>query len=387
MRVVVTGGGSGGHITPVLAVAQELKALKPDAEIFYIIQKGENLSDVVAAHSAIDKVYSVPAGKLRRYHGEGLKQLLDAPTVAKNTRDVFRTVKGLWQSYVLLKRLKPDVVFIKGGFVGVPVGLAAAALKIPYVTHDSDALPGLANRIVAPWARMHAVALPKEIYAYPPAKTVTVGVPISQDFHLVSARDVVAARKQIGLEKFSKVICLTGGGNGSETVNNALVMCAPDLLERYNDLAIVHIAGRSLEADLRQQYQKELGGEVTRVFVKGFVTNMHEYSAAADVVVTRAGGTSMAEFATQGKPCVVIPSPFLAGGHQLKNAKVLQDRKAVKVLDETLLKGDPKALMAPLTDLLDHPDKAHAFGQRLAELAAPDAAKHLAMVLLDVAKP
>lgn len=388
MRIVVTGGGSGGHITPVLAVADQLKLLQPDIEILYIIQKGESLSDVVAGHAAIDKVYSVPAGKLRRYHGEGLKQLFDLPTVWKNLRDVFRTVQGIWQSIWLLKRLKPDVIFIKGGFVGVPVGLAAALLRIPYVTHDSDALPGLANRIVAPWARMHAVALPKEIYAYPMSKTVTVGVPISNAFHLLSAKDIKDARGQVGLEKFGKVVCLTGGGNGSDTVNQALITCAPDLLERYKDLAIVHVAGRNLEADLRKQYQKELSAEAgARVFVKGFVTNMQEYSAAADVVVTRAGGTSMAEFAAQGKACVVIPSPFLAGGHQLKNAKVLHDRKAVKVLDESLLRTDPAALMAPLTDLLDHPEKAHTFGQRLAELAAPDAAKHLAMVLLDVAKP
>lgn len=388
MRIVVTGGGSGGHITPVLAVADELKKLQPDAEIFYIIQKGEDLGDVVAGHGAIDKVFSVPAGKLRRYHGEGLKQLLDVPTVGKNLRDMFRTVQGMQQSFRLLRRLKPDVVFIKGGFVGVPVGLAAAALKIPYVTHDSDALPGLANRIVAPWARMHAVALPKEIYTYPAEKTVTVGVPVSDKFHLVSDKDMQTARKQVGLEKFSKVICLTGGGNGSSTVNQALIACAPELLERYKDLAIVHVAGRSLEADLRQQYKKELPVEAAqRVVVKGFVTNMDEYSAAADVIVTRAGGTSMAEFAAQGKACVVIPSPFLAGGHQLKNAKVLSDRKAVKVLYESLLKDDPRALMAPLTDLLDNPKTARAYGDRLAELAAPNAAKRLAMVLLDVAKP
>lgn len=388
MRIVVTGGGSGGHITPVLAVAHELKALRPEAEIMYIIQKGESLGDVVAGHSDIDKVYYVRAGKLRRYHGEGLKQLLYLRTMAKNLRDMWWTVQGLWQSFWLLRRLRPDVIFIKGGFVGVPVGLAAAALKIPYVTHDSDALPGLANRIVAPWASMHAVALPKEVYAYPPAKTVTVGVPISHAFHSVSASDAAAARKRVGLATFDKVICLTGGGNGSETVNSAMMACAAALLERYPSLAIVHIAGRNLEAGLRKKYNKELpAASAARVFVKGFVTNLNEYSAAADVVVTRAGGTSMAEFAAQGKACVVIPSPFLAGGHQLKNAKVLQDRKAAKVLDESILRTDPQALMAPLTEFLDRPDVARAYGERLAKLAMPDAAKHLAMVLLDIAKP
>lgn len=184
--IVLTGGGSGGHITPLLAVAAELKRKDSGCKLVYIGQRGDGLGDIPAANPHIDEVYNVRAGKFRRYHGEGLRQLLDLPTMFKNIRDAFYVVAGIWQSRKLLKRLQPSVVFVKGGFVGVPVGLAAAQLKIPYVTHDSDAIPGLANRIIARWAAIHAVALPAEVYAYPPAKTVTTGIPLQADFSPVT---------------------------------------------------------------------------------------------------------------------------------------------------------------------------------------------------------
>lgn len=387
MTIVVTGGGSGGHITPLLAVAHELKKQHKDIRIVYIGQKGDNLSDIPAQSEYIDEVRLVRAGKLRRYHGEGLKQLLDLPTMAKNLRDVVWVAVGLWQSFRLLRKLKPEAVFIKGGFVGVPVGLSAAALRIPYVTHDSDALPGLANRIVAPWAKVHTVALPKDVYAYPQDKTLTVGVPLVADhYRPFSAQEMLSARKQIGISPQGRVLLVTGGGLGALRLNNAIAACLPELLDRYRDLTILHIAGRAHEAELRQQYKKELSLEQQqRIIVKGFVTNLHVYSGVADVIVTRAGATSIAEYAAQAKACIVVPNPLLTGGHQLKNAKVLEERRAVKLVGEDTLRADDHALMPAIVELLDHPDRAKALGQKLHEFAQADSAKQLAMVLLDVA--
>jgi UDP-N-acetylglucosamine--N-acetylmuramyl-(pentapeptide) pyrophosphoryl-undecaprenol N-acetylglucosamine transferase len=386
MTIVVTGGGSGGHITPLLAVAHELKQQNPDLKIIYIGQKGDSLSDIPAQDPNIDEVHLVRAGKLRRYHGEGLKQLLDLKTVALNLRDMAWTLMGLWQSFWLLRKLKPAVIFIKGGFVGVPVGLNAALLRIPYITHDSDALPGLANRIVAPWAKKHTVALPKEVYSYPQDKTVTVGVPLAHHYRPFTKSEVVQAREQIGVSAAGKLLFVTGGGLGALRMNNAVVACAQELLERYKDLTIVQVAGRAHETSLRQQYQKELPkGMRTRVIVKGFITNLHVYAGAADVIVTRAGATSIAEFAALKKACVVVPNPLLTGGHQLKNAQVLADRHAVRLVGEDKIARDDHALMPSLVDLLDHPQKAVELGEKLGELAEPDSAKRLAMVLLETA--
>jgi len=385
LRIAVTGGGSGGHITPLLAVAHELKQLDKQVRITYIGQTGDSLADIPEQDKNIDRVVTVRAGKFRRYHGEGIKQIFDLKTLYKNLRDAVLVVVGLVQSYRLLGAIKPDVVFIKGGFVGVPVGLAAAMRGIPYVTHDSDALPGLANRIIARWARLHAVALPKEVYNYPPNKTVTVGVPISHRYQPLKAADVLAVRKQLGFQEAGRVLLVTGGGLGAQRLNNAVITCMPELLLRYPDLWVAHIAGRFDEANVRKAYKEVLPPKNQhRVVVKGFVTNLYDYSGVADIVVTRAGGSAMAEFAAQARACVVVPNPQLAGGHQLKNAQVLADRKAVRLVSEEHLNSDHHALMPPITDLFDHPDKIPALGQKLAGLAQPNAAHLLAMLLLEV---
>jgi len=383
----VTGGGSGGHITPVLAVAHELKQLDKTIEIVYVSQTGDPLGDVPAEDPSIDRVYSVRAGKFRRYHGEGIRQLFDVATLYKNLRDAIFVLVGLWQSYWLLGEVRPDAIFTRGSFVSVPVCLAAKLRRIPYITHDTDAIPGLANRIIAPWATLHAVALPKEVYAYPAAKTLTLGVPIGRQFKQLDRAEMTATRKQLHLDRAGRILLLTGGGNGSRSLNNALADCMPELLDRYADLYVVQVAGRLDEAAMRQRYKQEVSAkDQQRVIVKGFISNMYQYSGVADVVITRAGGTTIAELAVQAKACVVVPAAFLSGGHQLKNAKVLADRKAVKLVDEVHLREDFHALMPALTELLDSPAKAVALGQRLATLAQPDAAHHLAMVLLEVAE-
>jgi UDP-N-acetylglucosamine--N-acetylmuramyl-(pentapeptide) pyrophosphoryl-undecaprenol N-acetylglucosamine transferase len=141
-----------------LAVTAELRKQSPEARIFYIGQQGDKLGDIPAKDPNIDAAYTVYAGKFRRYHGEGLRQLLDVKTFLLNCRDAVLVLIGLVQCWRLLRQLRPDVIFVKGGFVGVPVGLAAAALHQPYVTHDSDAIPGLANRIIARWAYKHTAA-------------------------------------------------------------------------------------------------------------------------------------------------------------------------------------------------------------------------------------
>jgi UDP-N-acetylglucosamine--N-acetylmuramyl-(pentapeptide) pyrophosphoryl-undecaprenol N-acetylglucosamine transferase len=296
-------------------------------------------------------------------------------------------VIGICQSYKLLRKLRPDVIFVKGGFVGVPVGLAAAWLKIPYVTHDSDAIPGLANRIISRWAKIHAVALPKEVYQYPADKTITVGVPISHKFHPLTAAEKQALRKKLGLEKFKQIVFVTGGGLGAHRLNNAVAVCVSKLLRKYPDIAVVQLAGRKLETELRALYETLLSKtDRKHVFVEGFITNLHEYSGVADVVITRAGGTSIAEFAAQAKPCIVIPNPILAGGHQLKNAKVLEERHAVKVVSNTILQDNPEALLLPLFELLDHPEEAQKLSRHFSKIAQPDAAHRLAMVLLEQAQ-
>lgn len=385
LRIVVTGGGSGGHITPLLAVAESLKRLRPDCQVMYIGQKGDGLADIPAKHAAIDAAYSVRAGKFRRYHGEGLKQLLDVPTMARNGRDIGYVAAGIVQSMRLLRRLRPDIVFIKGGFVGVPVGLAAAKLGIPFVTHDSDALPGLANRIISRWAAVHAVGLPKEVYDYPASKTVTVGVPIAAHFRRYSAHERSTLLRRLNLPDEAQVLMVSGGGLGARRVNDAVVANASSLLQAYPHLHILHQAGRGLQSEVEAAYDKALSvQDRARVTAYGFVEAMYELAAVANVVVTRAGATNMAEFAAMAKACIVIPNPLLTGGHQLKNAQAWQALEAAIVVDEPALLARPALLAEKLRNLLSDPASAERLAENLYKLAKPDAADQLAMVLLEV---
>lgn len=388
MKIVLTGGGtSAGHITPSLAVAHELKQLDPQVETIYIAQTGDSLAAIPKEHASIDQVYSVRAGKFRRYHGAGVGQLFDVPTVVKNIRDIWWIGIGLIQCYFLLRKLRPDCIFMKGGYVGAPVGLAAAWLHIPYITHDSDAIPGLANRIVAKWARLHAVALPKETYPYPADRTITVGVPVQAEFQPVTKELQQQYKQALGLEKFGKILFVTGGGQGSIRLNDAVVGIVPALLRQFADLAVVHVAGQLQEQKVRADYDKLVdAADKERIIVKGFISGLYQYSGAADAIVTRAGATTLAEFAVQQKAIVIVPNPFLTGGHQLKNAQVLADRHAALCVSEDQAAADPKELETAIARIIANADEQRALGQQLGTLAHPGAAKELAMLLLKEAR-
>lgn len=379
----MTGGGSGGHITPILAVAHELKKLDPTCHIVYIGQRGDGLADVPAADPAINTVYSVRAGKFRRYHGEGWRQMLDVSTMALNIRDGFFVTAGLVQSYRLLRRLNPDIIFVKGGFVGVPVGLAAAWLKIPYITHDSDAIPGLANRIIARWARRHTVAMSAELYPYPQQKTVSVGIPLVADFVPVTAELQQRYRREISLPGSSRMLFIIGGGLGAKRINTAVLQILPHLLAEFPKLQVVHGVGRANESGVAAAYDEALSPAVRkRVKVVGYIHDLYRYSGAADIIVTRAGATNLAEFSMQGKACIIVPSPFLTGGHQVKNAQVLASKQAAIVLDEADMQADPNFLARAVSDLLKDPARIAELGKRFNRLAHQDSANRLALILL-----
>jgi UDP-N-acetylglucosamine--N-acetylmuramyl-(pentapeptide) pyrophosphoryl-undecaprenol N-acetylglucosamine transferase len=385
MKIVVTGGGSGGHITPILAVAHELKAQRPDVEIIYIGQRGDKLSDIPAADPNIDAVYTVWAGKLRRYADEDWRQWISVRTQSLNVRDASRLARGVGQSYRLLKKLKPDVIFTRGGFVSVPVAIGGYLNHIPYITHDSDSVPSLANRLIAPRAALHAVALPIEVYPYPRNKTMTVGVPVSAQYQLVTPGLQLQYRKELGLEKYKQVVFLTGGGNGSGILNNALVKNIRHLLSTYPDLMVIHVAGRASEAATNLAYDTlRLGSARERVQVHGFLMGMVRYTGAADVVITRSGATTLAELAIQEKACIIVPAPQLAGGHQVKNAKIFAREKAIVELTEEQIE-QPERLGRTIGELLVDVKRRTELAHNLGRYAHPRAASELTELIFKVA--
>lgn len=382
MKIAVVGGGSGGHITPTLAVAAEVKRQVPSADISYIIGRNDKLGDVVQGHELFSSVHHIYSGKFRRYHGSGLLQVLDLPTTLKNIRDMVYVLIGIVQAFFLLRKLRPDVIFIKGGFVGVPVGLAAASLKIPYITHDSDILPGLANRIIGRWASWHAVAMPKEHYTYPAGRIVQVGIPVSDKYRMITASAQKEYKQSFGLPSDAQVILVTGGGLGAHRLNMAITAIAKHLLARHPKAVIMHISGRGKEEEVTAAYQKALKPtDLERIVLEPFVEDLYRYSGAADVIITRAGATTLAEFALQAKACIVVPNPILTGGHQTKNSNVLEDLEAIEVVTDAAVTKNPELLLQQVEALLDDPRLRLTLARNLHATAIDDASTKIAELI------
>ena len=380
----MTGGGSGGHITPILAVAAELRKQLPDARLVYIGQRGDRLSDIPAADPSIDAVYSVSAGKFRRYKSDGFKQIFDLRTQALNVRDLFRMLAGIWQSFWLLRRLKPALIFTRGGFVSVPVAVAGRLRGVPYITHDSDVLPSLANRLIAGGARLHAVALPAKTYPYPQDKIVVTGVPVSDKYQLVTPNRQRAARAKLSIPEKAAVLLVTGGGNGAAVLNERIIAVSQQLFGAVPGLYVLHVAGRDLADIAAKAYDSVLSPKKKKkIKVVGFTTELHLLSEAADLVVARGGATNLAEFAIQGKACLIIPSPQLHWN--VVNTQVLAEQGAVQMLSESAA-DQGSALLEALAALLTDDAARQELSSKIQTLAQPVAAQKLADVIVSLTK-
>lgn len=378
-RYILSGGGTGGHITPILAVAHELKLQEPDCAIVYVGERNSAFAELTANHEAIDEVRTIWAGKFRRYHGESaLTRLFDIKTNLLNIRDVFYFLVGTVQSVFLLRHLLPDAILLKGGFVGVPVGLAAALCRRPFMTHDSDAMPGLANRLVARWARKHAVALLPEQYPYPLTETVQVGVIVEPHFHLVSTDEQSGLKEQINVPATAQLLLITGGSSGAVRLNEAVVKIIDMLLASHENLYVVHQVGKG-KLGVYTDYSHP------RLQVVEFMRPMHVYTGAADIVVSRASGNTVAELGVQHKPVIVVASPFLAGGHQLKNAAFLEDHHAAISVPETHAGADEQKLLSSITQLLSDEGERTRLADALQSITVTDAAARVAKLLSDIA--
>lgn len=334
--------------------------------------------------AVFDDVARISSGKFRRYHGESLvSHLLDVKTLTLNFRDMFKVMAGSLAAFWLLGKYKPQVIFSKGGFVVVPVGIAARLRGIPLVTHDSDGAAGLANRIVGRWAVVHATGMSPHYYPYPKDTTVQTGIPVDERVRPVSPALQAKLKRQIDLPPDGLMLLVAGGGLGSRTINELIVELSPKLLKKHPKLQIVHFSGSGHQDHIAEQYLKKLGESMPdRVKVLGFASDFYAYSGAADVVLGRAGATTLAELAIQGKASVIIPSPFLTGGHQLKNAEDLTTKNAAEVLPNNV---SPQKLFNVLDSLLQNKQRREALADNISLLAHPDAANQLANILLTVA--
>lgn len=326
-------------------------------------------------------VRTITAGKLRRYKDIPLhKQLLHWPTISKNVGDVGKVVAGTLQSIGLMLKYRPDVVFAKGGYVSLPVGYAAHILRVPLVIHDSDARPGLTNRILGRWAAHIATGVALEHYpTYKNVPRTHVGVPIDNAYHPYDANEQRAAKAAIGMVDLTKpLVVATGGGLGSRDINDAMIAIASRLLEK--GIAVYHVAGKAHAESVETRAPKHPDYHV----VPFVYENMAEVLGAADVVVSRASATFLQEIAALNKPAIIVPSSSL--GDQLKNAEAIEREEAAVILRDEMLLERPTSLLDEIVKITTDESFRSGLSERIAKRAMPDAAVETAKLLLQAAK-
>lgn len=377
---VLVGGGSGGHLAPLIPIAQSIKKIEPDSVVIHIGQSGDKLNEMLSGESAIDKFYTVTAGKFRRYNGEGLiKRIFDIKTNILNLRDFFKFIFGIIQSYFLLRKLHPDIIFTKGGFVCAPVGIASSFRKIPYITHDSDAMVSLAHRLISKKAVLHLTAMPIEYYRqYSSEKTRQVGIPVRAEYLQISENEKSKVKHDLKFDKSSKILLVVGGGLGAKNINTAVILGCKELLLDPS-LVIVHITGHKLYDDVITEY-REQNVDDKRVVCLPFTNKLYKYSSVADVVISRAGATNMAELSAQAKACIIVPNPLLAGGHQLKNAEVFEKLNSAIIVHENELSS---LLIKTAIELLNDKQKQKQLSANLYQGAVLDASDKIAEILVE----
>ena len=323
-KIVLTGGGTAGHVTPNLALLPYLK--EKGCTINYIgsyegIEKG-------LIETAGIPYHGISSGKLRRYFD------------LKNFSDPLKVMKGFFEARKLLKKLKPDVVFSKGGFVSVPVVLAAKTRRIPCIIHESDITPGLANRICIPMAKKVCANFPETMKYLPEEKAVLTGTPIREELFKGSK---IAGLDFCGFTANKPVIMIVGGSTGAMALNEAVRNLLPTLLRDYQ---IIHLCGKGKMAE---EYQNSQGYRQFEYISK----EMKDLFAAADLVISRAGANSICELLALRKPHILIPlSAAASRGDQILNAESFENQGFSYVLQEEDLTND--TLLRAIRSVMEH---------------------------------
>jgi|CXWL01.1.fsa_nt_gi UDP-N-acetylglucosamine--N-acetylmuramyl-(pentapeptide) pyrophosphoryl-undecaprenol N-acetylglucosamine transferase len=318
--IIFTGGGTTGHVTKNKILIEALQKSHPDLEIHYLGLKTGKEAELITADLA--QFHPISSGKLRRYFSW------------ETIPDFFRFIAGIGQSWHKLGKLKPNLVFSSGGFVALPVAIAAWLRRIPIITHETDSYPGLANRMIGRMANKVLLGYESAQPYFKPGKTIHTGNPVSPAL-FEGSRD--RALKKLGFSPDRKTILVMGGSQGAEQINELVWEILPELVKEWQ---VVHLTGRgknpifvipsTAEESLTRKGLRDLSTsvEMTKNYraIEYVTTDYPDFLTLGDIVISRAGGNSLAEIAALGKPAILIPLPLpaAAGDHQRKNALEMQ---------------------------------------------------------------
>lgn len=371
MKILLAGGGSGGHFYPLIAVA---RALRKNAEAENIVK----LDIFFMSDDPVDKdlifkedisFIKVPAGKMRRYFS------------VKYFPDTIKTLVGIiwafWRVYLLL----PDAIFAKGGYASFPVLFAARILRIPVLIHSSDSVPGLVERWAGKWARRIAISFPEAAKFFEGKNAALIGNPVRQE---IVGGNFAEAVERFGLEEGLTTLLIMGGSQGAEHINETILAVLPEALKRYQ---IIHQTGKNNFGDVsgRAKVILEHSEFKARYHPQGFFEegDLRNASRAANLVVSRAAAGAIFEIAAWGLSSILIPLPSAAQNHQRENAYAYARAGACEVLEETNL--TPHLLLQQIDKILSDPTRMDSMRKSAQNFAKPDAADKIAKELIKLA--
>lgn len=355
MKVMIAGGGTGGHVFPALAVAAELRRRNPAGEILF----------VGTAAGVEAKIVPAAGFALRSLPGAGLKGV----SAAGKLRSLALLPRSLWGSVRLLREFRPQVVLGVGGYASGPATFAAALGGWPTVLFEANAAPGLANRLLGPLVSRAAVTYEETVPRFG-AKAVRTGSPVRAEFFSVLPKK----------HEPPFTLLIFGGSQGALAINRAVVDALDPLRAGRYPLRFIHQTGERDYDAVRTAYaRREIRAEVLP-----FITDMAARFTQADLVLCRAGASTVAELAAAGRAALLVPFPQATDQHQLRNAEVLVRAGAARLLEEASLSGE--RLAAEVFALLDHPERLGEMEAAARRLAVPDAAARIADLIEGVAR-
>jgi UDP-N-acetylglucosamine--N-acetylmuramyl-(pentapeptide) pyrophosphoryl-undecaprenol N-acetylglucosamine transferase len=372
MRVLVSGGGTGGHIYPALAVAMQLRE-EYQAEILFLGSDDGLENEIVPA--AGFRLATIKAGKLRRY--------ISWETIT----GVMRVPVGMVEAINLVGQFRPGVAFTSGGYVAVPAGLAARFERVPLLMHQQDVPPNLSNRLVAPLATRISVAFADSLAYFPARKTLQLGNPLRQAMLDVRQTPPQEARRALGFERQEPLLLVTGGSQGARHLNQTVGKALPDLLAHCQ---VLQISGNALYNETRELCESVLAAqdEVVRRRYR-LVAYLNEEMPlalqAADLVLCRSGASTLSELAALGKPSILVPLPPAIGSSpQEANAEMFGRNKAARVMKDGDLK--PQVLVENVTSILASSTLLEAMSNAANSFAKPQATREIAAEIVKIAK-
>lgn len=373
MRVIFTCGGTGGHINPAIAVANLLRERRPGCEILFVGGDGGMECDLVPK-----------AGyRLETLDPRSFRRRFTPAAIWHNLVGACHTVGSVMKARRLIREFKPHVIVGTGGYASFPIMKVGTQMGIPSCVHESNAVPGLTTRMVADSVDKILVSFAESKLNYRhPDRVEVVGMPVRQEFLYTGKQE---ARRKLGVDD-RPLIVSAWGSLGAREMNK--VMAGMFKLERDAGCPWQHIHSTgSYGWKWMPQYVKDLGVDLrdcSGLDLREYIYDMPTLMAAADVVIGRAGASTLNEIAASGTPCIIVPSPNVTDHHQERNAKVFGDRGAAQVIGEDIC--TPEKLFQETKILLDNPARCRAMRRSLGELAVVDSAERICRIILDLAK-